>query len=132
MELTFDCLKKSKLAPAAEFECLRAFNILLRILRPSTFGESWPELFSFAWARLLESQSYIERLCNADEIIDVEEIKFEVANVAQTEHEAVYQLDFELFSLISARVSSELTGSNNETMANFMEPVLKNFNEEKW
>ena len=44
MSLTFEMLKKTKLAPAAEEECLRAFNILLRILRPSTFAESWPEL----------------------------------------------------------------------------------------
>ena len=99
---------------------------------PLTFSERWPELYSFSWTRLLNSQSYIERLSQNEEIVDVEEIKIEVDNEAQEEREAVYQLDFELFSLLSARVSSELTGSNNGVMARFLEPVLQNFNTERW
>ena len=41
-------------------------------------------------------------------------------------------MDFELFSLLSARVSSELIGSNNEVLTNFLSPVLQNFKENDW
>ena len=91
LELTFESLSTKKLAPAAQFECLRGFNRLLQIIRSSTFSERWPNLYDFAWTRLVESQSYIERLCHADDAVDIEEIKPVFDNQAQAaDSEAVF------------------------------------------
>ena len=44
----------------------------------------------------------------------------------------INQLVFDLFSFIGARVSSELSGEADDHIAKFLEPVLANFDEQKW
>lgn len=47
----------------------------------------------------------------------------------QVYQEMIYQLGFDLFSFISARVSSELSGDTIDSISKFLEPILTNFNE---
>ena len=64
----------------------------------------------------------------------MEDIQIEIAeNVIESEkqvyQEMIYQLGFDLFSFMSARVSSELSGDTIDSISKFLEPILTNFNE---
>ena len=46
--------------------------------------------------------------------------------------ETFYSLNFDLFSFLSARVSSELSEDQKDNIHTFLKPILANFEEQSW
>ena len=62
MWLTFDKLKGFPLPVKIKYECLKAFNKLVRLIKPSTFNRRWNEIYEFAWENLKDSQNHVEKI----------------------------------------------------------------------
>lgn len=62
LELIQTKLVKDELPLQVQYESLKAFNRLVRLIKPSSFAADWHSFFTFAWTKLQSAKSYIERM----------------------------------------------------------------------
>ena len=53
---------EQNVATQVRYECFKAFNKLIRLVKPSTFAAEWDRFFALAWGNLLSAKDYIEQL----------------------------------------------------------------------
>ena len=65
---------------------MKAYNKMVRLMKSSSFAESWQQTYNYAWKNLQASQNYIKKMgvqeeggMNADDEVQIEDIEIEIA-----------------------------------------------------